>query len=342
MRKLVYLLMLGILCTLSTQALATVYTYNMGAGDSLGNSSFNTAGQWVAANGGTALLPASGAPNDTNVYYTGGNLLRGPASGSAYTFAGDVLRIGYSSTGTLTTAFTSGGAANNDCLIFKVAGQSLTIPNLVLDAGVVRDGLGTSQTCSLNGNLYVTANGGGFNAQCYSSINSVISGPGPIYVGDNGSGEAGRTLIFTSPLSTYAGNIIMAPASGADATRSRLQFAAGSIMNFTIGASGVNNKISGTGTVTYDGAFNINLTAASTNLGDSWVLSSPTAPVYDATFSINGFTNAGSGYWLADANSTTYEYNTANGTLTVVPEPATIVMVLTGLVGIGLMWFRKK
>jgi hypothetical protein len=344
--KLVYLLMFGILCILSTPAMAAVF--NMTGNDAGNTSSFyNTGGANMWSPSG--LPVSSGDPLNPNVYYTAGWLMRSPASGTGYlsgdfTFAGDKLVVGYSSTGTLGVPFTPGGAAINDALLFKVANQNLTVNNLVLDAGYIRDGLGTGQTCSINGNIFVTSNGGGFNAQCLININSAISGPGPIYIGDNGSGEAGRTVIFTSGASTYTGNIIMAPVSGQPATRSRLTFAAGSIMNFKPLGNGVNNSISGIGTDVYNGAFNIDLTAADNTIGDTWTLISatPASQTYGATFNINGFTSLGDGNtWKAVANSVTYQYTQNDGTLKVVPEPATWIMLVLGAMGIAF-YSRKK
>jgi hypothetical protein len=332
--KLVLLLMFGILCILNVQALAAVII--MSADDGAGTTSFNAGTHWT---GGAA--PVAG-----NAYYTSGHLLRLSATSGTYTFAGDSLTLGYDpANDALANSFPfPGGAVNNDGLLFKATNEIANISNLIMDAGIIRDGNGTGQSVTLNGNLYVTSRGGGFYAQCNQTINSVISGPGTIYFGDNGSGEAGRTVTFTSGLSTYAGNIIMSPLpSRTTAGYARLTFAAGSIMNFTIGANGVNNSISGIGTLDYAGALNINLTAADNTIGDTWILSNPMTQTYESTFSINGFTSLGdSNTWTEAANGVIYQYTQNNGTLTVVPEPATAVMALIGALGMGLIWLRKR
>ena len=43
-------------------------------------------------------------------------------------------------------------------------------------------------------------------------------------------------------------------------------------LKFVIGANGVNTKIRGTGTVTLDGDFTIDLTGADKTVGNSWTL----------------------------------------------------------------------
>ena len=330
----------GILCILNTPALAVTNTFTMTGNDAGNTSSFNNAGLWLPAG-----APVAATPPDVNSYVTVGYLLRSPVVGGVYqtgnwTFAGDVLTVGGGNGGGL-NPFPDGGFANNNAFIFKATPLNITVNNLILDAGNIRDGLGGGQSCSMNGNIYVTANGGGFLAQCLVSINSAISGPGPIYIGQNGNGYPDRVIYFTSRLSTYSGNIQML--GGSSQNNSRLTFTAGSIMNFLIGANGVNNSISGIGIPEFDGNFNINLTGASTNMGDSWTLVSATGKTFvDATFAVNGFTSLGGGLWQETApNGATYQFSESTATLTVVPEPATWIMLALGAMGIAL-YSRKK
>jgi hypothetical protein len=349
MRLKLVLLAVGCLCILSAQALAVSNVFVMTANDALGTSSFNAAGSWSPAG-----APAPGTPPDTNDYSTVGYLLRGPASGTGpYVFAGDSLTVGGGNGGGA-NPFQPWGPVNNNSLKFKVNGQTLTVNNLILDAGTVRDGNATNNIEHLTGNMYVTSNGGQLAAQSLLYIDSLISGPGPLYIGDNGNNDVGRQVILTSPSSTYAGNIIMTAGGQTTPLRCRLTFDVGSIMNFTIGSSGVNNTITGMGTLTLNGNFNFDLSGASTNLGDSWSIVGPTtnlgngggptvAPTttYGATFAPVGFTDIGGDLWNKDANGVTYQFSEATGALTVVPEPAAWIMLLLGAMGIAI-YSRKK
>ena len=123
----------------------------MTANDASGTSSFNAAGSWSPA----------GAPAAGSTYSTAGFLLRGPASGTSYTFAGDALTVG----GGGGNPYNLNGTPNNNALLFKVNGQTLTINNLILDAGCVRDGNGSGNFATLAGNITITANGGQFLCQ---------------------------------------------------------------------------------------------------------------------------------------------------------------------------------
>ena len=305
----------------------------MTASDSIGNSSFNAAGTW-----NSGLAPAAGS-----TYSTLGYLLRGPASGAGpYVFAGDSLTVGGGSGaaagGSAWLASSGTTTANNNALIFKVSGQTLTVNNLILDGAQIRDGLGDNQTWTLNGNITVTANGGGFVAQSLGTINSAISGSGPLYIGDQGNvGDTGRGIFLTSGSSTFNGNIYM---NESVANRSRLTFTGGSIMNFAIGANGVNNGIFvNSQYAEFAGIFNFDLTGADTTLGDSWALVSTIAggtSIYDSTFSIAGFTQNGT-LWDDPIGNTgnQYEFNPATGILSVNPVPEPSAVSLIG--GLGLL-----
>ena len=107
-----------------------------------------------------------------------------------------------------------------------------------------------------------------------TSSSAAISGPGPLYIGDNGNNYSDAThrgLYINSAANTYAGNIIMNSGT-TTAGRSQLVFTSGSVMNFNIGANGVNNSISGIGMLTANGTFNINVSGADTTLGNLWTL----------------------------------------------------------------------
>ncbi|HUA64837.1 MAG TPA: autotransporter-associated beta strand repeat-containing protein [Alphaproteobacteria bacterium] len=308
-------LLASIVAAISAPLLANAQYY-LTANDALGTSSFNAAGTWNNA----------AAPSAGNTYSTEHWLLRSPATAGTYIFLGSSLTIG-GTDGTSGANPFSATTPNNDSLIFKASAVTLTVTNLILDGGAVRDGNGSGQYTHLTGGLTVTTNGGAFMAQDTNYIDSNISGPGPIYIGDNGNGSAQRMIVFTSGSSTYTGSIILSPASGGGPTRSQLTFAAGSIMNFVVGVNGTNNSISGTGTLLLDGNWNIDLSGADNTVGDVWTLNGVAADTtYGSTFSINGFSQnaVNTNVWYEEANNVLYEYDETNGELSVVGGLITI------------------
>jgi hypothetical protein len=100
-------------------------------------------------------------------------------------------------------------------------------------------------------------------------------------------------------------------------------------MNFTIGPSGVNTSISGTGTAIFDGDFNFNLSGASTASGDSWTIVNVTSQTFDPTFTVVGFTDIGGNSWTRYANGTIYRFDEATGVLWV-PEPSSLALLFGG------------
>ena len=300
----------------------------MTANDALGTSSFNAAGTWSSA-----AAPAAGS-----TYSTQGYLLRSPSAAGSYIFAGDSLTVGGGNGGGANPF--SPITANNNALIFKASAVNLTVNNLILNGGQIRDGNGNGSYTTLNGNITVTANGGAFLAQDTNIINSAISGSGTIYIGNNGNGSAQRLIIFNSGASTFTGNIMLT--NGVGAANSQLEFGAGSLMNFVIGANGMNNSIFGQGTVQLNGAFSFNLAGADNTVGDSWDVVDPGAtPTYGNAFTVNGFTENGTS-WTDTANGVLYNFSQQTGQLTAeaTPEPTIFALAGMGLAGL-VAWNRR-
>ncbi|MGN6367401.1 MAG: PEP-CTERM sorting domain-containing protein [Phycisphaerae bacterium] len=313
---------------------------NLTANDGFGNSSFNSAGNWS-----NAAAPSAGNTY-TNLDSTGaGHLLRTPASAGDFTFGGDSLTLSSSSVTDL-----------NQSLIFKGSGGSATAPNtitvnnLILDGGIVRQGNGEGDFFALAGNVSVTSNGGTFDIQGPTYITAPISGSGPLGLNNPGSDGVARTLHFDSNANTWTGTLTLA--SGPRTTKFELDSTG--LMNFVIGANGINNSVAGTGIATYDGTFNFDLSGADNTVGDQWVISSiPTilaadnitvtnGQIYTATFNVAGFTNSGSGLWDKTANGVDYQFNQATSTLSVVavPEPASLAIAALG--ALALIGRRRR
>lgn len=299
---------LGLTLLPSASVVAANVTLN--ASDGFGASSFNAAGNWSNA----------AAPSAGNDYFTNGLLLRTPANSSSHTFAGDSLTV---------SGTASFGAANNEALMWKGSGTgaTITVPNLTVNGGQLRHGQGDADSFTLAGAITVGASGMGVAAQGGFNISAPISGSSQIVVMGNGNGSAARMVTFSSSSSTFTGNLNL------NNVQSFATLADDAVFNFVIGASGVNNQILGTGNLTLNGDFALDLSGASSTLGDSWLLvnNATLAETYGSSFSLTGFTDNGDDTW----SSGNYLFAEATGTLSVVvPEPSIALLGAFGVLGL--------
>ena len=207
------------------------------------------------------------------------------------------------------------GATGSAGALRNVTGGNNTISGLVtLDANAT---IGGGSTLKLTGgvaNNYVLSLSGGVALE----VDSAITGSGGLT--KTATSSADLTL---KGLNTYTGNTTI--------NLGNLLLADNAGLTFVIGASGVNNALTGAGTAILDGDFYFDLTSAGTTAGDLWTIASVTNQTFASTFKVDGFTDAGSDKWTkAITGSTYYEFSEATGKLTVIPEPATI-----GMLGLG-------
>ncbi|MGN6727879.1 MAG: PEP-CTERM sorting domain-containing protein [Tepidisphaeraceae bacterium] len=304
----------SILAALATLAVASTSgwaaTVTLNSADGFGASSFNTAGGWSNAQ----------APSAANDYHVSIPQLRTPADANNYTFAGNSLTLD------------AGGQ-----ILYKGSGavNTYTINNLVMNGGLIRSGAGSTNLADYAGNMTVTGTGSTLLIdQSPMQIDAVVGGTGDLYVHGTQTDTTTRNATFTAS-NTYTGNLTF----GASAGVSHMVFASTSGWTFAIGANGVNNSIVGTGAgpnnADFNGAFNLNLTNASHNAGDTWTLvGTGITPTYGATFNIPGFTQSGTTW-----SNGSYSFDQATGVLSaVVPEPASL-----GLLSLGaLMTIRRR
>ena len=188
------------------------------------------------------------------------------------------------------------GGDLSDALIYKGTGTTgtITVNNLTVNGGYVRQGSNPADTFRLAGNLTIGKLGGGFQAQGPLVVDSAIHGSGPIYINSSGA----NVVTFASDSNDHTGTITLL--NSADA---RLRLADTGKLKFVLGAAGVNNKITSSGTlgmITLDGTFEIDVTAASTTAHDTWTIVDATklADTYGTTFfSVSGWTEITSGSW---------------------------------------------
>ena len=266
---------------------------NLTTGDLSGTSSFNAAGNWS-----NAAPPSAG-----NDYVVAVQWLRTPADANNHIFAGASLRLD-----------TGGG------IIYKgtAATNTYTIADLVLNGGMIRSGSAHTQTMALAGHVTVVGTGSTLLAdQANFTIDSVLAGNGDLQL-TAGTGSSVHSITLNAG-NHYTGN---ATVSSANASSKVVLGPAGS-WKFVVGAGkGANNSIAGTGSITFDGTFAIDLAAAGTTPGDNWTLvdGATLNETYGAAFAIPGFTSNGNtpGLRVWTDVGGTYRFLESTGVLAVI------------------------
>jgi len=247
-------------------------------GDAPGASSFAAATNW-----NPAVAPSVG-----NTYVVGVLFLRTPPDANNYTFGGDSLALN-----------TGGG------IIYKGtnAGNAgiLTIGNLILNGGYIRSGSSNVDIIHLAGGITVNGTGSYLLAdQSAYIVDSVVTGTGALAT------QGGFGIVFNGA-STYTGNLTIS-------TTGTTTLSNTSRWKFAIGASGVNNTITGAGNAILNGAFDIDLTAAGNTVGNSWTLvnGATLAETYGVNFTIPGFTENNNVWTSTDGR---YQFSEGTGIL---------------------------
>ena len=259
-------------------------TVSLTASDSVGTSGFNYMDRWS-----DGYFAHAGAD-----YFTGDYLLRTPASGSSFTFAGDSVTID-------NTNGSSGG------LIYKGTGTSgvVTIDDLRLDGGWIQHMNGSGDLFQLDGNLSVLSASSISAKQGNINILADLQGTEPLTIETSGGRYFVRLL---SDNNSFTGDLI---------NKWRLELSEGASYMFEIGSSGTNNAISGPSAVStvINGSFDLDLSGASSNPTDSWALVTAANTTYGNDFNIPGFSN-NLGVW----SNGTYTFNQSTGLLSLVTQ----------------------
>ncbi len=228
------------------------------------------------------------APAPGNNYLVSINNFRTPEGVDPHTFAGDKLVI------------TTGGN-----LVIKGSG-AITIPDFSLDGGLINNATAPVAIVALGGVMNVTRASEIWANNNSLIINAVITGNQTLNITRSG----GVNTVTFNAVNSWTGNM--------NITGGFILGGTGSL-KFVPGATTVSNSIGGNGSAVFNGAFAIDLGAASNTIGDNWTLvnAGSLAESYGTGFTVTGFTAdaaaAGARKWTSASG--TYQFDEATGVL---------------------------
>jgi hypothetical protein len=299
---------------------STAATIILNASDGFGASSFSSGLNWA---GGVA-------PSSRNDYVvnSGRRLRTAAVADPTVAFGGASLTI---ANGFTTLNMNGGDSSDLYGFTYKSTGATgvHTVNNLILNAGAINHLNGGGDVFRLAGAISVIGDSAIRAKQGPIVISSSISGSADLYIGASDGGGA-RTVTFSGN-NSFTGDIITTAASAL--------FVLGDTgsLTFGIGANGVSNVVSGSGSATFNGAFNIDTSGADLTLGNSWNLVTASTKVFGGTFSVAGYSDLGGGQW----SNGILTFDTATGALSVVPEPGSAA-ALAGAAVLGFVSLRRR
>jgi autotransporter-associated beta strand protein len=260
----------AVLCTGTVWAA----TIDMSATDGSNTSSFNTGLHWTGG-----LAPTAGNAYRVISPNTSTRILRTPAAAGNFTFAGDSLSLMQGSSSTYLAYLLYKGTG---------AGNTITVNNLILNGGVIQNGMAAPNKLTLAGNITLQPSHTSFissNDQADSiEITAKISGAGTSAITKMDIGTctfSNATNDYTGPTTVSGGRLLV---NGSIATSSGVSVASGA----TLGGYGAVSAVSGAGLVDPGGngaVLAASLRAASINpasgLSLGWEFTATGSPVYN-------------------------------------------------------------
>ncbi len=211
-----------------------------------------------------------------------------------------------------------GNGGSTGTYAYNLNGGTLTTP------AVLKAGAGANGSFNFNGGTLIAAGSSttfmqGLTAANIQNGGATINTNGhditiaqPLLdAGTGGLAKQGTGTLTLAGANTYDGNTTVSPGG-------QLTLADNASLRFVPGPSGVNNRITGSGSVQLDGDFFIDLAGASTTPGHSWTLVDvgSLAETYGSTFTVSGWTESSPGVWVSPAAP--YRFTEATGILQVV------------------------
>ena len=134
---------------------------------------------------------------------------------------------------------------------------------------------------------------------------------GVVLDGTQGFAKTGQGTLILTQANTYTGNTLV--------NGGTLALASGGTLSFKIGATGVNNQVTGTGTANLDGKFKLDLSTANTTTGNAWTLVNVAmlTETFGAAFAVDGFAE-NAHVWTTIRNGKKWTFTEADGKLSVV------------------------
>ncbi len=189
-------------------------------------------------------------------------------------------------------------AAINVANAFTLAGLGWNETSGRLGALRINTGATISGPLTLAANARLCASSG------TATFSGGISGPFALELGED---SAAGTVVL-SGANTHTGDTTVSFGT--------LDLATSGSLRFTPGANGVCNRVTGTGTVNFKGAFILDLSNAALAHGNSWSLvnAATLGETYAATFNLPGFTES-TNIWTRVDGPRTWTFSEATGTL---------------------------
>lgn len=326
--------------TAASQTLTALTTTGLGGSVVGGNATSSMLTLNIASSNTFGGILGGVGTNENNLALTKTGVGTLTLSNTANTFTGQVLSdsgtiqvIKLENNGTASSVGSGTGSirlGNNATATLEYIGTTDSSTNKVIQIG--------TNAASNTGSAAIFNNSASgkltFTATTFNQVVGAATVARPLTLGGTYTGAANEITGVIQDHNTAGGGIVSLIKEGASTwalsgantytgntsvTAGTLALADNAQLKFVLGAtSGVNNGISGAGTVTLDGDFVIDTAAADALPSGTWTIvnNSTLTETYGATFTVAGFTDAGSNKWTKVNGSKLYTFDEATGILT--------------------------